>query len=58
VRTADGRTLEAKQIAAAAFTGEVAGPALIEGYSSTAWVPEGWSAGRDTAGNLILRRAA
>ena len=58
VRTADGRTLEAKQIAAAAFTGEVAGPALIEGYSSTAWVPEGWNAGRDTAGNLILRRAA
>jgi N-methylhydantoinase A len=58
VRTADGRTLEAQLVAAAAFTGEVAGPALIEGYSSTAWVPEGWTARRDEAGNLILRRAA
>ncbi|WP_372623537.1 hydantoinase/oxoprolinase family protein [Falsiroseomonas sp.] len=58
VRTADGRTIEVQQIAAASFAGQVAGPALIEGYSSTTWVPEGWSASRDTAGNLILRRAA
>ena len=58
IRTADGRTLDARLVPAATFSADVAGPALIEGYSSTAWVPEGWTARRDEAGNLILRRAA
>jgi len=35
----------------------LAGPVLIEGYSSTTWVPEGWQARRDGAGNILLRRA-
>ena len=34
----------------------VAGPALIEGYSSTTWVPPGWSGARDAAGNMLLRK--
>ncbi|HYF07200.1 MAG TPA: hydantoinase/oxoprolinase family protein [Acetobacteraceae bacterium] len=58
IRTADGRTLEARLVSAADFSGDVAGPALIESYSSTTWVPEGWRARRDEAGNTILRRAA
>ena len=36
---------------------DLAGPALIEGYSSTSWVPEGWTARRDAQGNLLLRKA-
>ena len=35
----------------------VAGPAMIEGYSSTLWVAPDWRAERDKAGNLIMRRA-
>ncbi|MBR0644925.1 hydantoinase/oxoprolinase family protein [Plastoroseomonas hellenica] len=43
--------------AAALGTGDaVAGPALIEGYSSTTWVPPGWHAARDAAGNMLLQR--
>jgi N-methylhydantoinase A len=34
----------------------VEGAAMIEGYSSTLWVPPGWSAERDQPGNLIMRR--
>jgi N-methylhydantoinase A len=34
----------------------VSGPALIEGYSSTTWVPPGWSGARDAAGNMLLRK--
>jgi N-methylhydantoinase A len=56
VRAPDGRTLAARLVPAADFTGSIAGPALIEGYSSTTWVPEGWRARRDEAGNLILGR--
>ena len=36
----------------------IPGPALIEGYSSTIWVPPGWSAQHDEAGNTILHRSA
>ena len=32
------------------------GPALIEGYSTTTLVPEGWAATRDENDNLIVRR--
>jgi N-methylhydantoinase A len=35
----------------------VHGPALIESYSSTTWVPPGWSGARDAAGNMLLRKA-
>jgi N-methylhydantoinase A len=36
----------------------VAGPALIEGYSSSVWLPPGWTATRDAHANLILGRTA
>ena len=40
-------------------TGEpVTGPALIEGYSSTTYVPPAWAVARDAEDNLILTRAA
>jgi N-methylhydantoinase A len=35
----------------------VQGPAMIEGYSSTLWVPPHWRAERDQVGNIIMRRA-
>ncbi|HMO27801.1 hydantoinase/oxoprolinase family protein [Enterovirga sp.] len=34
----------------------VEGAAMIEGYSSTLWVPPGWRAERDEPGNIIMRR--
>jgi N-methylhydantoinase A len=34
----------------------IEGAAMIEGYSSTLWVPPGWRAERDTPGNIIMRR--
>jgi N-methylhydantoinase A len=57
VRTASG-TVAARLVSAASVRAEdrVDGPALIEGYSSTTWVPPGWHALRDTFGNTILRR--
>jgi N-methylhydantoinase A len=58
IRAADGRTLQAQLVPAASLSATVAGPALIEGYSSTVYVPEHWRAARDAAGNLILRRVA
>ncbi|MCX7384263.1 MAG: hydantoinase/oxoprolinase family protein [Alphaproteobacteria bacterium] len=36
----------------------VAGPAQIEGYSSSIWVPPGWRAERDPNGNILMRGAA
>lgn len=40
-------------------TGEtIRGPAMIEGYSSTTWVPPSWAATRDQAGNIMMRRTA
>ena len=57
IRRDDGRTCEARCVAAAGLRGELSGPALIEGYSSTTWVPETWHAQPDATGNLILRRA-
>ncbi|MBY5533708.1 hydantoinase/oxoprolinase family protein [Rhizobium leguminosarum] len=32
------------------------GPAMIEGYSSTLWIPPGWRAERDEPGNIIMRK--
>jgi len=37
---------------------KIDGPAVIEGYTATIWVPPGWTAALDAADNLILRRAA
>jgi N-methylhydantoinase A len=36
---------------------QIVGPAVIEGYTATIWVPPGWTAGLDAADNLILRRS-
>ena len=35
----------------------IEGAAMIEGYSSTLWVPPGWHAERDEPGNIIMRKA-
>jgi N-methylhydantoinase A len=52
-----GHAVAARIVEAARIGGDaVPGPALIEGYSSTTWVPPGWIAARDPAGNVILRR--
>ena len=57
VRAGD-RTVAARLLDAAALSVNqaVAGPALLEGYSSSTWVPEGWLALRDGAGNILMRR--
>lgn len=34
----------------------VAGPAVLEGYTATVWVPPGWTAEMDRADNLVMRR--
>jgi N-methylhydantoinase A len=36
----------------------IKGPAVIEGYTATTWVPPGWTAELDPADNLILRRSS
>jgi N-methylhydantoinase A len=36
---------------------KIAGPAVIEGYTATTWVPPDWTAALDPADNLILCRA-
>jgi N-methylhydantoinase A len=60
VRLADGATVSARLLDAAALApgDTIPGPALIEGYSSSTWVPPGWTARRDAAGNTLLHRAA
>jgi len=37
---------------------KIEGPAVIEGYTATTWVPPGWTAALDPADNLILRRSS
>jgi N-methylhydantoinase A len=37
--------------------GEITGPAVIEEYDATCVVPPGWSAGLDTAGNIVLTQS-
>jgi N-methylhydantoinase A len=51
--------LTAGLIAASALATDqhIAGPALIEGYSSAIWIPPHWAARRDGAGNIIMRRS-
>lgn len=36
----------------------VSGPAMIEGYSSSTWVPAGWTVLRDIHDNFILQRSS
>jgi len=33
-----------------------AGPAIVEQYDTTTWIPAGWGARLDTGGNLVLER--
>ncbi|GAA0600424.1 hydantoinase/oxoprolinase family protein [Craurococcus roseus] len=56
----DGGRARARLVDAAALPAgaPLHGPALIEGYSSTTWVPPGWTAVRDAARNTLLRRSA
>jgi len=58
VTMADGTIVESHLVAATApgLDDGIAGPAMIEGYSSTIWVPPGWSAIRDAANNIRMRR--
>jgi len=57
VRSAGGG-VGARLVDASSMNSEerVDGPALIEGYSSSTWVPDGWMAKRDAHGNTIIRR--
>ncbi len=57
VRTGSA-TVEAALVNAAGLGAgaPVTGPALIEGYSSTIWVPPGWAAARDPHGNTLMHR--
>jgi N-methylhydantoinase A len=59
VRVGD-RTVMARLLTAASVLRDdiVEGPALLESYSSTIWVPPSWHATRDAGGNLFLRRSA
>lgn len=54
-RAADARLVDAAMLAT---DDPITGPALIEGYSSTLWVPPSWTALRDAAGNIAMRRHA
>lgn len=49
---------EARLVGASDFkSGEsIKGPAMIEGYSSSVYVPQGWSAQRDNVDNIIMTR--
>ncbi|MBN8902343.1 MAG: hypothetical protein J0H57_15030, partial [Rhodospirillales bacterium] len=55
-----GETVTARLLDAARLSAGTAahGPALIEGYSSSIWVPPHWVARRDEAGNLLMQRIA
>jgi N-methylhydantoinase A len=50
--------VRARLIAASSLAARdlIDGPAMIEGYSSTLWVPPNWRAERDLSGNIIMRR--
>jgi N-methylhydantoinase A len=58
IRGSGGEELQARIIAATGLkVGALTeGPVLIEGYSSTTWVPPGWIAERDASNNTWLRK--
>jgi N-methylhydantoinase A len=60
VRLADGNTVAARLVDAATLApgDSIPGPAMIEGYSSSTWVPPTWQATRDASGNIIIARRA
>ncbi len=59
VQNGGGRVMAHLVDAAGLTSGEpIAGPALIEGYSSTTWVPPGWRAMPDAHGNILLHGTA
>ena len=51
-----GETVQAMLVDAAKLDRSINGPALIEGYSSSTWVPPRWMAERDPHGNVLMRR--
>jgi N-methylhydantoinase A len=56
----NGEAVQARLLDAAKIEIEqpIAGPALLEGYSSSTWVPPGWTATKDHHGNVLMRRDA
>ena len=59
VRVGNDSVAAAMADAAGLAVGEIiTGPALIEGYSSSIWVPPGWIAERDGHGNILMRGKA
>jgi N-methylhydantoinase A len=57
VQTASGPVSARLVDAASAVSGEALhGPALIESYSSSTWVPPGWCAVPDAHGNTLLQK--
>jgi len=49
----------ARHAAEALGPGQVlTGPAVVEGYTATTWVPPGWTATLDEADSMILRRSS
>jgi N-methylhydantoinase A len=51
--TVEARLLQAAHLDPGSIT---TGPALIEGYSSSIWLPPGWLAQPDSHGNLLMKR--
>ncbi|OJU28416.1 MAG: hydantoinase [Alphaproteobacteria bacterium 64-6] len=58
IRGSGGEDLNARIVPASRLKvgAQIEGPALIEGYSSTTWVPPGWIAERDASNNTWLRK--
>lgn len=53
----DGKAVEANIYDAAALPAQpIQGPCMLEGYSSSVWVPKGWRVSKDGAENTILTR--
>lgn len=48
----------ATRMARGALSGDLAGPAALEDITATVYVPPGWVARPDDAGNLIIRRTS
>jgi N-methylhydantoinase A len=53
-----GAWREATRVARGAVSSDLAGPAALEDITATVYVPPGWVARPDDAGNLIIRRAS
>jgi N-methylhydantoinase A len=53
-----GRRIDATVLPRAAFSdgNAVSGPAVIEDYTTTIWMPAGWRAEADGHDNLVMRK--